>query len=51
MKSVSGLSALDVLITMLVLAVLLLTATHQFDAYEGLSAEPAVPTESADFAQ
>jgi len=48
MKSVSGLSALDILITVLVLAVLLLTARHQFDAYEGLSAKPIVPVDSAE---
>ena len=48
MKSVSGLGALDILITVLVLAVLLLTARHQFDAYEGLSANPAGRVDSAE---
>ncbi len=51
MKSVSGLSALDILITVLVLAVLLLTARHQFDAYEGSSAKPAGQVESAESGQ
>ena len=51
MKSVSGLSVFDILITVLVLAVLLLTARHQFDAYEGLSAEPAGQVESAESGQ
>lgn len=39
-KSHAGLSALDILITVLVLSVLLLAAAYQFGAYDGLSAQP-----------
>ncbi len=39
-KSQAGLSALDMLITALVLSALLFAAAKQFDAYEGLSAQP-----------
>ena len=40
-KSQAGLSALDILITILVLAVLLFAAANQFGAYDGLSVPPA----------
>ena len=40
-KSHAGLSVLDILIATLVLSALLLAAAYQFDAYEGLSAQPA----------
>ncbi len=40
-KSHAGLSALDILITVLVLSVLLLAAAYQFGAYDGLSVQPA----------
>ncbi len=39
-QSHAGLSALDILITVLVLSALLLAAAYQFDAYDGLSAQP-----------
>ena len=42
-QSHAGLSALDILITALVLSVLLLAAAYQFGAYDGLSAPSAAP--------
>ena len=42
-KSHAGLSALDILITVLVLSVLLLAAAYQFGAYDGLSAQTRSP--------
>ena len=44
-KNHAGLSALDILITVLVLSVLLLAAAYQFGAYDGLSAQPAVQSD------
>ena len=43
-QSHAGLSALDILITVLVLSVILLAAAYQFGAYDGLSAQPAAPS-------
>ena len=44
-KSHAGLSALDILITVLVLSVLLLAAAYQFGAYDGLSAQPTAQSD------
>ena len=44
-KSHAGLSALDILITVLVLSVLLLAAAYQFGAYDELSAQPAAQSD------
>ena len=47
-KSQAGLSALDILITVLVLSALLFAAANQFGAYDGLSAPPAVQSDEAE---
>ena len=44
-QSHAGLSALDILITVLVLSVLLLAAAYQFGAYDGLSAQPTAQSD------
>ena len=46
-KSHAGLSALDILITVLVLSVILLAAAYQFGAYDGLSAQPVAQSDEA----